>query len=386
MTGDASLLTHLECGLCGTRHEADQLQTLCTRCGGSLFARYDLSTSRVRPPPVNPPQNPGLWRFAPLLPVRNATYRMTLGEGGTPLLPVPGLRARTGLPKLWLKDEGRNPTGTFKARGLCAAVARAAELGIQEFAIPTAGNAGVALAAYAARSGARARVFVPEDAPPPALQAMRRLGAEVRTVRGLISDAGRACAEFVGRSPGILDVSTLKEPYRVEGKKTMGLELALHFGRHAPDVVVFPTGGGTGIIGIRKAFEEAAALGWTDGSSPRLVAVQAEGCAPIVRALRQGQEQTEAWLDASTSAAGLRVPKPFADRLLMRTLRDSGGTAVAVTEAEIGRGVHTLASARVAASPEGGAAWAGLERLVAENWVRPDETVVVVNTGSGSAA
>lgn len=375
-------LAHLACGVCGARHDAHVLQTVCRACGQPLLARYDLdavAAERAREDFESGPRS--LWRFAPLLPVAKAEHRLTLGEGMTPLLRLPRAGAALGLPHLFVKEEGANPTGTFKARGLCAAVSKAVELGVREFAIPTAGNAGVALAAYAARAGARATVFAPDDVPPRIVANARALGADVRLVPGLISDAGKACAAFVRENPGALDVSTLKEPYRVEGKKTMGLELALDLDWELPDVVVYPTGGGTGIVGMAKAFEEMETLGWTRGA-PRLVTVQAEGCAPLVRAFDGGKEAAEPWEGARTAAHGLRVPKPFADRLVLRALRATGGRAIAVSEAGIARGVADLAAEGLLAAPEGGAALAGCAALAREGWIRPHERVVVFNTGS----
>lgn len=380
------MLSHLACGVCGARHDAARVHTVCQQCGQSLLARYDLDAVGARFRREDFERGPrSLWRFAPLLPVADARHRVTLGEGLTPLLAPARLRESLRVPGLLVKEEGLNPTGTFKARGLCAAVAKAVELGVREFAIPTAGNAGVALAAYAACAGARAHVFMPDDAPPRVVSNARALGAEVVQVKGLISDAGKACAAFVKEHAGVLDVATLKEPYRAEGKKTMGLELALDLGWRAPDWVVYPTGGGTGILGIAKAFEELGALGWTDGAMPRLVSVQAEGCAPVVKAFREGKEQCEFFTGASTHAAGLRVPKPFADRLVLRALRESKGTALTVSEDEIAAGTAAMGRAGILASPEGGAALAGAQKLAGQGAFRAGESVVVFNTGSALA-
>lgn len=376
----------LECGDCGAAHDAQRVQTTCNSCHGPLLARYDLDAVGAEHARDDLERGPrSVWRFAPLLPVQREEHRLTLGEGLTPLLAPARLRERLGLPGLFVKEEGLNPTGTFKARGLCVAVSRAAELGVRRFAIPTAGNAGAALAAYAVLAGAEAHVFMPDDAPPRVVENARSLGARVTLVKGLISDAGKACAEFVRTDPGVFDVSTLKEPYRAEGKKTMGFELAVDLGWRAPDVVVYPAGGGTGIVGIAKAFEELGALGWTDGSAPRLAAAQPEGCAPVVKAFHAGREAAEFWEGAHTSAPGLRVPKPFADRLILRALRASKGTAVAVSEAGIAEGVRGLARAGILASPEGGAALAGAKALAEQGWIRPGERVVVFNTGSALA-
>jgi threonine synthase len=380
------VLSHLACSACGARHDAARLQTVCSACGQPLLARYDMDALRGSLRREHLERGPrSLWRFAPLLPVAREEHRRSLGEGLTPLLALPRLRASTGLPQLLVKEEGLNPTGTFKARGLCVAVARAVELGVRSFAIPTAGNAGVALAAYAALAGAEARIFAPADAPPRVAANARAMGAEVTLVQGLISDAGKACADHCAAHTGTLDVATLREPYRVEGKKTMGFELASDLDWRAPDAVVYPAGGGTGIVGIAKAFEELAALGFTDGATPRLAAIQAEGCAPVVQAFREGRDACAPWPNATTAAHGLRVPKPFADRLMLRTLRASKGTAIAVTEDEIAAGTRALARDGVLASPEGGAAAAGCAKLAAQGWLRPGERVVVFNTGSALA-
>lgn len=376
--------SHLECAHCGTRHEVQRLQTVCTRCGGPLLTRYDLDAIRKRHRRTLFENGAAsMWRFAALLPRVSPANNVSLGEGLTPLLSVPRAAAPLKLQHVWVKDEGSNPTGTFKARGLCLAVARALELGVRRVAVPTAGNAGVATACYAARAGLPAHVFVPDDVPARILESLRRYGAQVTPVRGLISDAGKACAEFVRSHPDAFDLSTFKEPYRVEGKKTMGLELAVDLGWKAPDVVVYPTGGGTGIVGVHKAFQELRALGWVDDQGPRFVMVQAEGCAPIVRAYQEGKETAEYWQGAQTSAPGIRVPQPFADRLLLRTVRESKGAAVTVTEPEIQAGVAALAQEGISACPEGGAAWAGLVRAARDGVVERSERVVVFNTGSG---
>jgi threonine synthase len=282
-----------------------------------------------------------------------------------------------------IKDESGNPTGSFKARGLAVAVSKAIELGIQNLVIPTAGNAGGALAAYAARADVAAHVYMPGDAPQANQLEVRAFGAELVLVEGLISDAGRQAAQE-GARQGWFDVSTFKEPYRLEGKKTMGLELAEHFGGQLPDVVIYPTGGGTGLVGMWKAFEEMEAMGWIGPKRPRMVSVQAAGCAPVVRAIDTGAERIEPWPNAETAAAGLRVPSPFADRLILRAIRQSEGTAVAVSEAEIQQAQAEIASAEgLLAAPEGAATWAGLKRLAAQGWVAEEERVVLFNTGSG---
>lgn len=324
-----------------------------------------------------------MWRWRELMPVRDVAHIVTLGEGGTPLFHVPRLGAQLGLARLYIKDEGHNPTGTFKARGLGAAVSRAVELGVTGFVVPTAGNAGGALAAYAARAGLPAHVFMPTDAPPSNQNEVKMAGAHLHLVQGLISDAGRASAALAKES-GLFDVSTLKEPYRLEGKKTMGYEIALDMGWKLPDVILYPTGGGTGLIGIWKAFDEMEQLGWIGSSRPRMVCVQAAGCAPMVRAFEAGHDSCEFFAGAQTIAAGLRVPKPLGDRLILRAVRQSHGTAVAVTDDEMIAARAQIAAAEgIQACLEGSATIAALLKLLASGWVKPDECVVCLNTGTG---
>jgi threonine synthase len=323
-----------------------------------------------------------MWRWRELMPVRDASHVVSTGEGGTPTLAAPRLGARLGAPGLLVKDEGRNPTGTFKARGLAAAVSRAVELGVSGFVIPTAGNAGGALAAYAARTGLPAHVFMPTDAPPANQLEVKAAGAHLHLVQGLISDAGRECAKMAAET-GLFDVSTLKEPYRLEGKKTMGYEIALDFGWTLPDVILYPTGGGTGLIGIWKAIDEMQRLGWIGPERPRMVCVQAEGCAPMAAAFQDGRERCEFFTGAQTQAAGLRVPKPLADRLILRTLRESNGTAVAIPDGEMFE-MRALAAATegLQICLEGSATLAALRRLIHSGWIRPDERVLCLNTGT----
>jgi threonine synthase len=379
-----SALTHLECPECGHRFNADQVQSFCTDCRSPLLARYDLGKVAASITPQQVAARPrGLWRWAEILPVREEKFRLTLGEGDTPLLPVPRIARTLGLPNLFIKDESPNPTGSFKARGLCVAVSRALELGLKEFVVPTAGNAGGALAFYAARGKAKAHIFMPADAPRTNQEEVRAAGAELVLVDGLISDAARLGAEAARGKPWF-DVSTFKEPYRAEGKKTLGLELAEAFGWDLPDVILYPTGGGTGLVGMWKAFDELEALGWIGSKRPRMMVVQSDGCAPVVRAFRSGAERTEPWQNAHTIAAGLRVPNPFADRLILRTLRLSKGTAVAVSDAEIIEAQREIAQAEgLLACPEGAATLAGLRNLLGNSLVQPDESVVLFNTGTG---
>jgi threonine synthase len=378
-----SALSHLECPECQRRFSAARVQSICPACRSPLLARYDLASLAGFDPGQFSTRPRGLWRWAELLPVRRLKYRLTLGEGDTPLLPAERLGQALGLEHLFIKDETTNPTGSFKARGLCVAVARAMELGLNEFVIPTAGNAGGALAFYAARGGVRAHIFMPGDAPRANQQEVLASGADLVLVDGLISDAARLAAE-ASRGTNWFDVSTFKEPYRVEGKKTMGLELAEAFGWHLPDVIVYPTGGGTGLVGMWKAFDELQALGWIDSHRPRMVSVQAAGCAPVVRAFQSEAERTEPWQNASTIAAGLRVPNVFADRLILRLLRQSRGTAVAVSDEEILAARTEMAHAEgLLPCPEGAATLAAIHHLVAEGWVQKNETIVLFNTGAG---
>jgi threonine synthase len=365
-----SRFTHLECSSCGASWPRDRILNLCP-CGKSLFARYELSR------PFRPVDRPGLWRYAPLLPVLADENVVSLGEGWTPLLRVP-------YGKEWfVKEEGPNPTGSFKARGMAVAISKAKELGIGDVCVPTAGNAGGACAAYAARARLRAHVYLPMDAPPANLEEVVHAGARVTRVDGTIADAARRMREDIAARP-MFDVSTLKEPYRVEGKKTMGYELFEQLGGRLPDVIVYPAGGGTGLIGMWKAFGEMEQLGWIGKGRPRMVAVQAEGCQPLVRAFREGRETSDEEKQARTIAAGLRVPKAFADGLILRILRESRGAAAAVSDDEIRAAVPRLFSETgLFACPEGAACLPAALRLKAEGWIRQEDSVVLFNTGTG---
>ena len=379
-----SYLSYLECPECGKHFTADQIQTFCQECRSPLCARYDLVRLREELPREDVSQRGrGLWRWAELLPVRQAEFRLTLGEGDTPLLDLPHLGEWFNLLHLYLKDDSQNPTGSFKARGLGVAVSRGMELGVKAFVIPTAGNAGGALAAYAGRGRLQAHVFMPADAPLTNQFEVKAAGADLRLVDGLINDAA-SLAAVEASEKGWFDVSTFKEPYRLEGKKTMGFELAEAFGWQLPDVIIYPTGGGTGLVGMWKAFAELESIGWIDSKRPRMVSVQAEGCAPLVRAFQQGKARAEKWENAQTLASGLRVPVLFADRLMLRALHESNGTALTVSDAEIQLAQHELAvNEGVFAAPEGAAAWAGLKNLTQQGWVHPAEKIVLYNTGSG---
>lgn len=379
-----NFLTHLECGMCGEILAAQKVWNLCPKCSKPLLARYDLEAAKEA---VNPGiisrREPNMWRYKELLPVIDPANILTLGEGFTPLHHARRLGKELGFANLYIKDEGLNPTGSFKARGLSAAISRAKELGITSLSIPTAGNAGGALSAYAALGGMEAHVFMPSDVPKPFINECRVLGASVTLIDGLITDCGKAAAEGV-KKYGWFDVSTLKEPYRIEGKKTMGCELAEQMNWTLPDVIIYPTGGGTGLVGMWKAFDEMEKLGWIDSKRPRMVTVQSAGCAPMVRAFREGSEFAEMWQDARTIADGLRVPAAVGDFLILRALRESNGAAVAVPDEEIMETSYLLGRTQgIFAAPEGAAALAGFIQLFRQGWITAGETVVLFNTGSG---
>ncbi len=358
--------------------------TFCAACASPILAEYDLDLAkqtltkealRARPR--------GLWRWQELLPVHDERFRFTLGEGSSPLLRTDRLGGQLGLQNLYVKDESGNATGSFKARGLAAAVSKAVELGIHEFVIPTAGNAGGALAAYAARSGTKAHVYMPVDTPRAIQVEVQMYGADLHLVQGLISDAAKEAAAEA-KAHGWFDVSTFKEPFRVEGKKTMGFELAEVFNWSLPDVIIYPTGGGTGLVGMWKAFRELEALGWIGAARPRMVTVQASGCAPVVRAFTENQERTTPWQNAATIAYGLRVPNAFADRLILRALRESGGTAISVSDTDILQEQKRLGALEgIFAAPEGAATVAAAEKLLQTGFIKADEKVVLFNTGTG---
>jgi threonine synthase len=386
----ASYLSHLECALCGQELEADRLWNLCPQCQKPLLARYDLGRARQASHAgvgltreEIAAREPSLWRYRELLPVRDPDHMLSMGEGFTPLIHATRLGEALAFDRLFIKDEGLNPTGSFKARGLAVALSRARELGVQAVSIPSAGNAAGAMSAYAALGGMQAHVYMPRDVPQAFVAECRALGAEVTLVDGLITDCGRVAAEGV-RQFGRFDVSTLKEPYRLEGKKTMGYELAEQMGWTVPDVIIYPTGGGTGLIGMWKAFDELEELGWIGAERPRMVTVQSTGCAPMVKAFREGQEYAEPWQGAKTLADGLRVPAAVGDFLILRALRESGGTAIAVSDREIMEAAALLGRTQgLFACPEGAATVAAFERLRDEGWIGAEETVVLFNTGTG---
>lgn len=372
----------LVCSRCNKTFSANELLNLC-ECGGPLLVRYDLAAVRARWPREalqNAAAN--MWRYEPVLPA-SLEEAVTLGEGWTPLLAVPKLAAELGARNVWVKDEGTNPTGSFKARGMSAAVTMARKLGATKLAAPSAGNAGGALAAYAAAAELEAHIFMPADVPQANFIECKALGAQVTLVNGLISDCGRIVGEQKEKE-GWFEVSTLKEPHRIEGKKTMGYELAEQFVWQIPDAILYPCGGGVGLIGMWKAFEELEELGWIGRKRPKMIAVQAAGCAPIVRAFEQNAETSEAWIGAHTVASGLRVPKALGDFLVLRAIRASGGTAIAVSDEEILDGALALARLEgIFAAPETGACVATLGRLFQNGFLQPEERVVIFNTGSG---
>ncbi len=379
-----TFLSHLECTSCGMRYDRDALHNLCTSCSKPLFPIYDLEAAgQVLTRESLATREKSLWRYREVLPLPHEVEPVTFGEGGTPLLPAPRLASRLGLASLLVKDEAQNPTQSFKARGMAVAVSMAKYLGATKLAVPTAGNAGGALAAYAARAGLEAHIFMPSDTPRANVIECRETGAHVTMIDGLITDCG---AEIARRkqAEGWFDMSTLKEPYRVEGKKTLGYELAEQLGWGLPDVVLYPTGGGTGLIGMWKAFDEMEALGWIGSKRPRMFTVQASGCAPIVRAFEAGAESAVEFPHARTVASGLRVPKAIGDFLMLRTLRESGGGAIAVDDAEMIRVTREVGTAEgLFVAPEGAACFAALKMLLTERRIKAHEQVVIFNTGSG---
>ncbi len=379
-----SFLDHLECTGCGGHFNPDELHTVCPACGKVLYARYDLDRagSELRRDEVMG-RAPTMWRYREMLPVRDPVNIVSLGEGMTPLLPLPKIARRLGLRHVYVKDEGANPTGSFKARGLCVAVSKAKELGVRTVAMPSAGNAASAAAAYCARAGIELYLVMPVDAPDTNKAECAVYGAHTYLIRGLITDAGRVLRR-AGAGRGWFDMSTLREPYRAEGKKTLGYELAEQFGWSLPDIIIYPTGGGTGIVGMWKAFAELEALGWIGRDRPRMVIVQAAGCAPMVRAFHEGQERARAWRNAQTIAAGLRVPEGIGDYLILRAVRESGGTAYTVTDDEILADMQELAREEgLFACPEGAATYGALRAMVRDGSVHPDERIVLFNTGAG---
>ncbi len=381
-----NFLSHLDCSVCGDRHSPHELQTVCRSCGKSLIAVYDLQSAKHHlTREWFQHQVPSWWKFSPLLPIEKEANRVSLGEVTTPVLRLGRLEKKLGIGQIWIKDEGHLPTGSFKARGLGMAVSKAKELGVKRVCIPSAGNAAGALAAYGARAGIECHIFLPEDTPVINIKECRAYGAHVRLVNGTIADAAKAMNEEKKKHDDWFDVSTLKEPYRLEGKKTMGYELAEQFSWKLPDVILYPTGGGTGLIGMWKAFGEMETLGWIGKERPRMISVQAEGCAPIVKAFRERKKESEFWNNAETLASGLRVPKAFADHLILDALYASKGTACAVSDGEILGAVKEVASDDgLFLCPEGAAGVVALQRLAEEGSVTSKDVVLLFNTAAGN--
>jgi len=379
-----STLTHLECGACSTTHDPHQLLNLCAACSKPLLARYDLQrAAQTLTAEALQQRQPNMWRYAEVLPVQEPSARLCLGEGWTPLVLAERLGQQIGCSQTYIKDESLNPTGSFKARGLAMAVSRALELGAQALAVPSAGNAAGAMCAYAAVAKLPAHVFMPADVPHTFQAECRVLGGTVTLIDGLITDCGVKVREGVAEGHWF-DLSTLREPYRLEGKKTMGYELAEQLGWRLPDVIIYPTGGGTGLIGMWKAFDELEQLSLIGSERPRMVSVQSTGCAPIVQAFQTGSNDAAPWQGAKTVADGLRVPAAVGDFLILQALRDSGGTAVAVDDAEMLEYAKIMGAATgIFPAPEGAACLAAQVRLLEQHWIDADETVVLFNTGTG---
>jgi threonine synthase len=378
-----SYFSHLECSVpCGAPPRDPRQRNFLCSCGAPLLARYDLDGARVWKRESLSGRTPTMWRYRELMPLFDGEQPVSLGEGFTPLFHARSLGSSIGLDRLYVKDESLNPTNSFKARGQSAAITRAKYIGATTIALPTAGNAGNAAAAYSAAAGLACEVFIPKDAKRPFIDECRLYGANVTLVDGLITDAGRMAAEK-GGPLGWYDVSTLKEPYRVEGKKTMGYEIAEQMDWTLPDWIIYPTGGGTGMVGMWKAFDEMERIGWLrPGRRPKMVSVQAEHCAPIVRAFEQGTEKAQPWENATTIADGLRVPRAIGDFLILRAIRESGGTAVAVSDSSMVEGMLAVGKHEgISAAPEGGAAFVAVRHLVDRGVIRPTDAVVLFNTG-----
>ena len=373
----------LECSGCGVTRGPEGLPTVCDACGQPWLVRYPDRPAPSVAARAEVRRGQGMWRYRPFLPLAAGEAPVTLGEGDTPLLEVPRTGRRLGQPDLWIKDEGANPTGSFKSRGLSAAITRAVRAGVTTFTLPTAGNAGVAAAAYAARAGASVRVYAPKTTPRTILAQILLYGGDLHLLDGHIGDCGKASRAYAAES-GAMDLSTLREPYRIEGKKTLGLELAMQLNWTYPQAIIYPTGGGTGLIGMWKAFQELRDAGWVTDALPRMYTVQSTGCAPIIRAFESGADRATPWDDPWTIASGLRVPGPLGDRLILRALRESGGSAVAVPDEALAEEARLgTRETGIDLSPEGGAGLAAVGVLRARGELRPDDRVLVFNTGSG---
>ncbi|HEY4612077.1 MAG TPA: threonine synthase [Bacteroidota bacterium] len=383
MDNTLTFLTHLECSVCGDRHTPHERQTVCRSCGKSLVACYDLQAAKAQFARERlKEKNPSLWRYLPMLPLEREDNIVSLGEGMTPVISLRTISKELGLSQLWMKDEGQLPTGSFKARGLAMAISKAKEVGVKKICMPTAGNAGGAAAAYAARAGMESFIFMPEDTPEINIKECLACGAHVELVQGNISDAAKAMNQK--KQKDWFDVSTLKEPYRLEGKKTMGYELAEQFDWELPDAIFYPTGGGTGLIGMWKAFDEMEKLGWIGSKRPKMVSVQSAGCAPIVKAFNEKKNESEFWQNAQTIASGLRVPKAFADHLILKAVYESNGFAVAVSDADILNAVYEIAQKEgLFICPEGAATLVALKIALREKKIEANNSVLLFNTGAG---
>lgn len=379
-----SYISHLYCPKCDETYQHDAVHSLC-QCGSPLLVQYDLDALKEAgySPKQLESREPSLWRYHELLPVTSEEHVVTLGEGMTPLVDMPKLGKDMGIDHLYMKDEGIIPTGSFKARGAAVGVSKAKELGVKELAMPTNGNAGAAWALYSARANIKTSIVIPKDAPTIQRNEMYAAGSNLSLVKGLISDAGKIVGEAIGKY-GLYDASTLKEPYRIEGKKTMGLEIAEQFGWKMPDVILYPTGGGVGVIGIYKALNELKELGWVEGDLPRLVAVQAENCAPIVKAWEEKKSESEFWENSETVAFGINVPKALGDFLVLEAVYQTNGCAIAIEDEATLAELQKIASTEGAfICPEGAAAFVAARRLREQGWIKENETVVVLNTGAG---
>tara|TARA_B100000029_G_scaffold69928_1_gene62165 strand:- start:1911 stop:3107 length:1197 start_codon:yes stop_codon:yes gene_type:complete len=379
-----SYLIHIECTLCGVLQDAGKVHRLCPECGGVLYPRYDLkSAAKEFDRDVLNYRDPTMWRYFELLPIIDSKNIVTLGEGFTPIFEISKVAKELNCEKLFVKDESLNPTASFKARGLSAAISKASEFGISKVTIPSAGNAGGAMTAYASKAGMESYVFMPKDAPEANQKEVSISGAKLELIDGLISDAGKLSAQLA-EELDLFDVSTLKEPYRVEGKKTMGYEIAEQFDWSLPDAIIYPTGGGTGIVGMWKAFDEMESMGWIDGKRPKMFSVQSDGCAPIVKAFEDGKNHADPWLNASTIAAGIRVPVAVADYLILEAVRESGGKALTVTDESMITWMKTVASLEgMFFCPEGAATLSALKTLFDDGSLLRSERILILNTGSG---
>ncbi len=379
-----SFLTHLECGFCRAKYEHNKIWNLCPVCSKPLLAKYNLEKAKEEFPKESlKDREKSMWRYKEMLPILDDKNILRLGEGFTPLIKANKLSSLLNHNNIFIKDESLNPTTSFKARGLCMAISKAKELRVTEVSIPSAGNAAGAMCAYASLAGMKSYVFMPVDVPKPFIAECNAFGANVTLINGLITDCGKAAAELVKKF-GRFDVSTLKEPYRLEGKKTMGYEIAEQMNWLLPDVIIYPTGGGTGLVGMWKAFDEMEKLGWINSNRPRMVSVQSTGCAPIVKAFNNNKEFAEPWVGASTIADGLRVPAAVADFLILRAIKESNGTAIAIDDSKIMEATNMIArNEGIFAAPEGGATLAAFIELKNNGWIKEDDSVVLFNTGSG---